>query len=234
MKSGFALFFVLCLCLCMTSCATTIIENQLGEMKFENDEVAAVLSSASNHEWIELQVENKTENVIQLVSDLSTYSTTSGITSKLVPEGTKFTDSSRSVPSTVIAPKSKFIKGFVLADSISFDKDGGWLIDPWVPPSVSDSNFIFVYKAEDSDKYIVFSGPTIVSKKVGNVKIEKRFSFGASDKNRRELYELALEKARSEYGENITLCNLEFTENYSLLTMLFYSDMVFTADVYSY
>ena len=97
----------------LTSCVTT---NQVEygkenashtPIEFENEDLKATLSFESS-QWINLSIENKKEDVVQFVTDLATFSSVSGNTSKLVPDGTKYIDVKNTVPSSAIAPKSNF------------------------------------------------------------------------------------------------------------------------------
>ena len=94
----------------LTSCVTT---NQVEygkenashtPIEFENEDLKATLSFESS-QWINLSIENKKEDVVQFVTDLATFSSVSGSTSKLVPDCTKYLDVKNTVPSSAIAPK---------------------------------------------------------------------------------------------------------------------------------
>lgn len=254
-KTILVLGFVLCFTL--TSCVTAR-QNKLGEQMpqlspicFENEDIVAELSFHDG-EWINLELENKTNYVIQLITDLSTYTSISGKGSKLVPEGTKYADATNSIPSTTIAPKSKFQKKFFSADSIYFSsgKYGGWRMTRWLPDSLNGSSFVFTYKLDNTDKYIIFDGndsKTLIPDaptKIGVITSEKTFwhllFLGDSDKNREELYALALEEAKKEYGDNIELYNLNYVGKWSLKSLLLWFSTLgyvenasLTADVYS-
>ncbi len=236
------IYFIIINCLfffLLFSCVTT---NQveygktradLSPLEFENDDLVGTISFNSG-EWVSLNLKNKTENVLQLITDLSTYSSFTGETSKLVPEGTKYIDVKNSQPSIVISPKSNFTKSFFSADSVYYQsgKYGGWRTSNWLPNTLEDSTFVFCYKINGEDKYIIFDGNNSVSNipsqknKIGTIDSNKTYwhilFIGNPEKNREELYNLALEKAKNKYGEKIKLYNLRYEGKLSAASLLLY------------
>ncbi|MBP7030987.1 MAG: hypothetical protein KBB84_08300 [Spirochaetes bacterium] len=240
----------------LTSCVTT---NQVEygkenashtPIEFENEDLKATLSFESS-QWINLSIENKKEDVVQFVTDLATFSSVSGNTSKLVPDGTKYIDVKNTVPSSAIAPKSNFQKSFFSADSVYYQSGeyGGWRTRNWIPDSLIGSTFIFTYKINGNDKYIIFKGDDSVSSlpakatSFGSVTVNKTYwhvlFLKSADSCRESLYEAAMTEAKKQYGENIVLKNLKYKGNWSPASLLLYFSMLgyvekasLTADVY--
>ena len=106
MKKNIGIFGVIAILFSLSSCVTM---NQVeygktfashSPIEFENEDVKATLTF-NNAEWVGLVIESKSDNVLQFVTDLSTFTASSGNNSKLVPEGTKFIDAKKDRKSVV-------------------------------------------------------------------------------------------------------------------------------------
>lgn len=251
----------------LTSCVTgTKLENSSNSylqendaayshspIDFENEDVKAVLQF-DGARWVELFIENKTDNVLQFTTDLSTFTFADGSNTGLIPSGTKFIEAGKSIPPFVIAPKSKFQKSFSAVDAIGYLEVSGWYSADWLPESLKGTNFIFSYKFDGVDKYIVFQGdksqstqppsPPPQKTALGNVRADKRFwnvlFLKSVEKRRKILFDEAMVEAKRKYGENIDLKNLRYEGVWNPASLLFYFSMLgfvedasLTADVFT-
>jgi len=220
-------------------------------IEFENEDVKSTLTF-NNAEWVGLVIESKSESVLQFITDLSTFTASSGNSSKLVPEGTKYIDAKNSVPPSAIPPRSRFQKSFFSADSIYYSSGqyGGWRSQAWIPNSLAGTTFVFTYKINGIDKYIIFSGDKsqsslpVQSASLGTVTVKEtywNFLFLNSVENRRKvLFDKAMLEAKNKYGENIELKNLRYQGDWNAASLLFYfsmlgfvEDATLTADVFA-
>ena len=134
------------------SCST--VENEINsfplQVKDENIESKLVVLS---DKWISLSIYNNTDNVITLITDLASY-TYNNKTSRLIPEGTKYIDATRSQPNIAIPPKTNINKLWTNADSIQYksnSKDSNWIINGWIPSDISQCVFVFGYNINNNN-----------------------------------------------------------------------------------
>jgi hypothetical protein len=245
-------FFLLFACLFFLQSCVTVNQFEFEKLhashealSFDNEDVVATLTF-NDSEWVTLAIQNKSSSVIQLVTDLSTYSSKHGATSKLVPEGTKFIDAKNSTPSYTVAPISNFSKSFFSADSVYYNtgKYGGWMSSSWVPDSLTGSSFVFCYKVSGNEKYIVFSPTEAEPLPIGMVE-EKAMNWNIlflnpPENRRRYLYEKALSTAKKKYGSDVVLRNLRYNGDWNPLSLILYfsmlgfvEDATLVADVYA-
>jgi len=241
--------------LLFSSCVTSEINNDEviishAPIEFENEDIKAILT-ITNNKWVSLLIENKSNNVLQFITDLSTFNTSSGNSQKLVPEGTKFADVNNSIPSSAIPPKSKFQKSFFSSDSVYYSENlMTWKSNEWIPNTLEGVTFLFTYKNDAIDKYILFSGSeslplsSFQPQTLGRITVKEtffNFLFLKSIEDRRDiLYEKAMAESRKKYGNNIELVNLKYMgewKNVSLLLLFsmlgFVEDATLTVDVIS-
>jgi len=204
---------------------------------FANEDVSATLQF-DNQEWVSLTINNSSDTVIQFITDLSSFTSISGDSSKLVPDGTKYIDAKNVQPSVAIPPNSKFAKTFFSANSIYYASGqyGGWETSAWIPNSLEGSSFVFTYKLNGIDKYIIFGGDKSVSsmpksdKILGTITVKQtywNFLFLNSVENRRNnLFENAEKEAKEKYGSNIQLKNLRYVGDWNPASLLFYFSML--------
>jgi hypothetical protein len=237
----------------LTGCVTTgFVKNSPDFPKYkpiqiEDDHLRGQIDIVDDS-WVKLSLENKTDAVITLTGDLASFSTSIGESYKLVPEGTRFIDSGKSVPSIPIPPRAKFTKEFASGDSFHYSTYGGWDQDPWIPRDLSGTSFVFGYRAGDKDSFLIFPGTAPISEKgaprrVGSVDIDRTFwnplfVFPTPEQRRQTLIELAQVKAEKEFGSGVLLDNLDFKSTWSGWSLLFYfsmfgfvEDATLTADV---
>lgn len=219
-------------------------------IKIEDENVKAELSFM-NDEWVNLTIINKSKDVIQLINDLSSYNDDRGNNSKLIPEGTKYIDANNSIPPIAIPPESMYKKNYISSNHIYYESGqyGGWRTKPWVPNSLKKVSFIFTYKVNGMEKYLLFKGENTneVLKEpemLGTIDVHERYwnvLFLKSVNERRSLlYTKALIEAKKKYGDNITLKNLQYIGEWHPLSLVLYFSMLgfvedasLTADVYN-
>lgn len=244
--------------LCFLVGCTTVTQHQLEYGKtwigdeptqFENEDLQATLYFSSPKR-ITLEVENKTDSVIIIVMDLASFNGASGTSSRLVPEGTKYINTTESHPSEVIPPKGKYRKGFISADSIHFvsGSSGGWETDDWVPNKLAGTKYVFGYKTNTEDRFIVFSkdmalaSGAVSPELLGSVVVSEQFwnilFLRSVEERRKILFDKAMNDATKKYGKNIRLRNLDFQGSWSGLSLVLYfsilgfvEDASLTADV---
>ncbi len=216
---------------------STIIEKQSFPLHFNDDDVEASLFIISDS-WVSLNIINKSDYVITLITDLSSFNYNSR-TYRLIPEGTKYIDATRSQPNFVIAPKTSFSKQFTAAESIYYVSgaySNGWNIKPWIPEDLSQAIFLFGISINNISKFITFKGDEIVKVKenytiVGTAYAEKIywniFFISQPIQNKKnEVYNICLRDSIAKYGEDIILMNLKYESTWQIASMLLYFSML--------
>ncbi len=221
----------------ITSCVTSDIYELKAPITFENEDVSATLLIAGS-KVINLDIQNKTKDVITLVIDLASFTEPQGNNTRLIPEETKFIDATRSQPSVTIPPNGYYSKSFFSADSANYisGKYGGWRINDWLPLDLKGSSFVFGYRVAGKEKYMVFGGDKAEQQifaqieKLGSVTINKTYwnilFLNSVEKRRNALYDEALAKAKEQYGEDIALTNVRYQGDWDVKSLLLYFSML--------
>lgn len=182
--------------------------------------------------WMVLEVENNTNEPVRIEPDNSSFAFPSGQTSKPVSEDTRGYDAGRSVPPIVVGAGEKFRGEFVSRNAISYNY--GWRLSEWVPINPEGLAITIGYSTAGNDGYFSFkydsqsaNAPDWTT--LGEVEVEKRFwnflFLRSGDKRRKELFELAQEKALAEYGSD-RLINLKYEGSWNGLSLLLYFSML--------
>jgi hypothetical protein len=226
----------------ITSCTTVTLKPDSVDlprpaMHFQNDNMSTTLNCKNSH-WAEILIENKTDKVITLQWDLSSFSPISGSSQRLIPEGTKYSQSQQSVPPVAIAPGTKFVKSFTSADGSYYESGqyGGWRDLPWIPKDLNGSKFVFGYRLDNKDDFIIFDGnessKNIVQPEqpIGTVTYSKTYwnilFLKSVDSRRSELLQLAKEKAKKQYGNDIELANIAYSGSWKPESLILYFSML--------
>jgi hypothetical protein len=235
MDNRIRLFIIIIGGFSLQSCATVSNKNAThNPIQFEDENVSSILSF-NGPQWVDLSIQNKSNSVLQLNVDLSSFTTATGSNSKLVPEGTKYITADETQPPAVIPPNGKYKKLYSSANAMYYASGqyGGWRTTNWIPDNLNGSTFIFAYKTNGEDKYITFSGNEYLpnaNEVLGTVTVEKRFwnifFMPAVDKRRETLYNLALQDARLKYGADITLTNLHYLGSWSPASLVLYFSII--------
>jgi hypothetical protein len=136
-----------------------------------------------------------------------------------------------------IPPGGRYNKSFFSADSFYYSSSlKTWITRKWIPNNLTGSSFVFTYKINGDEKYIVFSGENSVSNLpasdeiLGTVDSEKtfwNFLFLKSPNKRREiLHDMALQEAQGKYGNDVRLKNLKYVGAWSPASLLFYFSLL--------
>lgn len=226
----------------LTSCVT-LKQGDNGFPKppitFENETVDASVVCSSAY-WAQLNIKNKTNSVLVLSWDTSSYTDSAGNSHRVVPEGTKYVDMKNNMPPISIPPLSTFSKSFASADAAHYNSGqyGGWVSDPWISRILDNTSFVFGYKTNGKEDFMIFSGNQVsqIEKSiekpviVGNVEIKKVYwhilFMGAPEANRADLYKFAVEKAKKQYGESSQLININYVGNWNPASLLLYFSML--------
>jgi hypothetical protein len=218
-------------------------------LRVEDESIVATLEFVEAKQ-VNLSINNKTDMVIELLVDPSSFTYATGVSSKLIPAGTRYIDSTQVQPSIAIPPKSNFYKSFFSADSVSYvsGQSGGWKIRNWIPNNLTGSSFVFPYKVKSGEGYLVFKnqktepatsqslGPVSVAVTNWNILFQNSVT-----QRRKAIYNKALETAQSQYGNQVELRNLRFIGKWSPMSLLLYfsilgfvEDASLTADVFRF
>lgn len=220
----------------LTSCVTmkpNIADLPRPEMDFQNDLVDARLNCQNSH-WATISIENKSDKVITLIWDLSSFTSETGNSQRLIPEGTKYINANSSIPPITIAPNSRFIKSFSSSESFYYQSGqyGGWRDIPWIPKDLRNTKFVFGYRIGQNDSFIVFDGNESSVKMeqppkvIGSVRYEKTIwnilFIKSPTKRRLFLLNQAKDIAKDKYGDNIELINIEYRGKWSPFSLVLY------------
>lgn len=206
------------------------------EVKDTNIESELVIMS---NKWISLDIRNDSDDVVVIITDLASFTYNNKV-SRLIPEGTKYIDATRSQPNILIPPKTTSRTFWTNSDSIQYKSSGqssNWVINPWIPSDLSQCTFVFGYNINNTNKYLIFKGSDILKlyenyDKVGQIHTEKVFwnilFISASYEVKKEsVYNKALEEAKSTYGDNILLSNIVYKHtSWDIRSMLLYFSML--------
>jgi hypothetical protein len=172
-----------------------------------------------------LQIQNNTDSVLTLVVDLASFTTQAGVSNKLVTGETRVIDSNKPQPVITIPPKSNFNKDFYLVGSHN-----------WVPNNFTGASFVFGYRINNNERFIIVSGNKIESQMVakeqvlGTVTVKEQFwnflFLNSVEGRRKTLYEKALVEAVQKYGQSVTLKNVIYEGSWNGLSLLFYFSML--------
>jgi len=225
---------------CVTGTDLKLVQSPLRERTevfvISNAKVDAELAMLTDKPTaVQLRIENKTDEVLVFITDYSSYSYDSGTSYKLVPGETRKIDSAKSQPNITIAPKSKFRKDFYIAEE-----------HLPIISSLENAKILFGYKIEGDEDFLIFThnnlvkgteSPTekivytvndtvVTDNIVGTVEAKKTNwnpLFISSKENRQQkLFEMALEKAKVQYGNEATIVNVKYHGSWSPLSLLFY------------
>jgi len=236
MKKGIAFVIMV---LILTSCVTMkpTEDYPRPEMISQNDYISGKLNCKDSY-WAEITIENKSEKVVTLLWDVSSFTPSNGNSHRLVPEGTKYIEAKQSIPPVSIAPGSKFVKSFFSSDSFYYQSGeyGGWTDLPWIPKDLSGSKFVFGYRIGSEEGFLIFDGNESHSKMkappeiIGSVKYETTFwnilFLNPVEKRREVLLREAKKEAVNKYGNNIELTNIEYAGNWSPASLILYFSML--------
>jgi hypothetical protein len=232
--------FSITMVLLLSSCVTMKPGEQdlpRPEMTSQNEVISGKLNCKNSY-WAEIAIENKSDKVVTLLWDVSSFSPINGNSQRFVPEGTKYVDAKQSIPPVSIAPGSKYVKSFSSSDSFYYQSGeyGGWRDLPWIPKDLNGSKFVFGYRIGSEEGFLIFDGNESSKKMkappqiIGSVSYEKTFwnvlFLKSVDKRREFLLEQATKEAEKKYGNNIELTNIEYEGNWSPASILLYFSML--------
>lgn len=237
------LFFLLLL----TGCVT-LQEVKYGELldSFENENIKISLVGSDNKSLL-VNIQNKTNSVIELVTDQVSFSFTNGENVRLVPSNTLYIDVTRSQPNIMIPPMGQNLERWYSSRSAKFNGKE-WVVSPWVPRSLTNVSITFGYKINNESSFgVIGKGNLGIAQSentpIGSVKVDSTFwniLFLYPVKARRDaLYKRALEVAKAIHGENIQLRNLKYSGYWNPMSLILYFSMLgfvesaeLSADVY--
>ena len=140
----------------------------------------------------------------------TSWTTSRGVYVPLVPEGSV---SSGQIKATlIIPPKSSVVKSFSVRDRGEF-----------IEELLNNSRFVFGYKLGNKQDIAVLDIGTIDIGPMGTVKASKLFFhplfISMPENQRKVLGNLAMEKAQSQFGPNVTLVNIDYSFYWHLLSI---------------
>lgn len=133
-----------------------------------------------------------------------------------------------------LIPANKMItRTFVARDAIHYDD--GWKTKQWVPTGDSTLTVTYRDQKDNMEKSVTaeLTSKTDPEKEavevLGTVESSAFYPhilfINPVDWNRRQLYKKALAKAKSKYGENVELYNLDFVGKWNPLSLVLYFDV---------
>lgn len=200
-----------------------------------------IFATSIGNTWIKIIFKNLTDETIILDNNtLTFYNGTKGENYHLIPEFSKGITSELMRKDTLIPAKGIISTNYTAQEKVvEFDKNPDDMeIYNWIP-EVQSSSIIISYKKESSDKslYLKLDGkidvdiqtPTVKNyETLGTVETSKFIPhilfISPRTKNRRQMYEKALSKAREQYGKDIELKNLEYDSSWSVFSLILYWD----------
>ena len=187
--------------------------------------------------FVEFTIENKTEEGISLITDYLSYNFASGKMVKLLPGETKQLHTALSSPPIAIPPHSTIKKIFYFVEASDAARTALKII---ISPELDNASLVFGYRkdgkeivskvtAADNINVTTFSGYVYrdsnmplpeYTNKLGEVTAKQKtwnLLFTKSvEKRRKDLYDLATEKAIEQYGSNILLANVRYEGTWNL------------------
>lgn len=184
-----------------------------------------------------ISIKNKSDKVIILNLDTFSFSKDGSNSVRIVPEGTKYIDASRSVPPISIPPESNISKAFYSSEALEYvsGKYSYWKTNPWIPANLYYSSFIISYTIDSKSYFLIVKGSDNITlpktpKIIGKVEAKKTYwhvlFIGNPDEHRAELRKIASKRAKEIYGMESKLINEIFTGNWNPLSILLYFSML--------
>lgn len=256
MKKLLFVLSIVAVCL-FTSCVTGVdslaisIDSTQSNLLFEDENIATSITIIKSKEngnvqnsssSVTMQIKNKTNKGLSLITDYTTYMTSNGELLKLVPGETVKITATLSQPPIAIPANSTISKTFYFIDDIK-------VVDALLDPELQNSSIVFGYKLDNHETICNVSNEHInhigkvdgmyqmrdgshpaYSKYLGQVTAKKKnwnILFLSSEEARKQaLYNQVLEVAKKQFGNDIIIANVRYNGSWNPLSILLYFSML--------
>jgi hypothetical protein len=237
-------------CLSSTEAIAREHSFESGAYRYEDDNIVIDLTinkhtrennDSDSISSVELEMTNKTDYGLSLITDYSSYNTNNGLVMKLVPGETREIHTALTLPQIAIPSKATIRK------LLYFTEDSASII---VDPLLSDSYLVFGYNMGGKETILTITNKHFVRESVvqgslwndpttmlseyrtvlGQVTVEKKnwnILFLQSEEGRKKvLYDMAFKLAKERYGDDIVLANIQYSGKWNPLSLVLYFSML--------